>query len=50
MQTKLTLRLDQQLVRPEAPVSPAVRSLIGVLRGRQVSGATYRAYLEAKHR
>jgi hypothetical protein len=83
MQTKLTLRLDADLIEQakqyaekvgksvsqmvadyfsflsknseaqkvhEEKLSPAVRSLFGVLKGKAVNKDTYRRYLEDKHR
>ena len=80
MQTKLTLRMEERLIRqaktyarrtgksvsglvagffsqlstdpgpPPEPGSPAVRSLVGALRGMQVDEDDYRAYLTRKHR
>jgi uncharacterized protein DUF6364 len=83
MQTKLTLRLEQRLIRrakayarrtgksvselvadffgrleeagEDAPPreqaqSPAVRSLVGVLKGARVEEEQYRTYLAEKHR
>ncbi|MGQ0570108.1 MAG: DUF6364 family protein [Armatimonadota bacterium] len=80
MQTKLTLRIEDRLVRraktyarragksvsgivadffaqltepsdpPQAPLSPAVRSLIGALEGKKVSEEVYRRHLVEKHR
>lgn len=81
MQTKLTLRLEDRLIRQAkayarrsgksvstlvsgyfaalgsphdagdgVPLPPQTRSLRGVLKGKSVSEADYRSYLERKHR
>jgi hypothetical protein len=76
MQTKLTLRMDDGLIRqakafatangksvsqivaeyfsvvasdPEEEITPAVRSLKGILRGHSVGIDEYRGHLEEKH-
>lgn len=79
MQTKLTLRMEEELIRQakayarrtgksvsglvadyfsqlsgpadtsSAPRSPAVRSLVGALRGKDLTEDDYRGHLRRKH-
>jgi len=43
-------RLEDPHAPVETELAPLVESLVGALRGRRVTEADYRRYLEAKHR
>ena len=52
MNTKFTLRLDEELIAaqdPEMEITPRVRALRGVLAGSGLDEDDYRRHLEIKH-